>query len=113
MKVTTGDRSKLSRGVHQLCVQPLANPSDRKGCWVLPKEIIASTDWLRGLWEQRERISDKPAPILWGLRDSAFRERELQTWQHLFTDGQVHRLEGAGHSVQEECRQEVVRIVAK
>jgi haloalkane dehalogenase len=113
MKMATGDRSKLSGAVHQHYVQPLANPADRRGCWVLPKEIIASTDWLRGLWEQRERISDKPALILWGLRDIAFREKELQTWQQLFTDGQVHRLEGVGHFVQEEYGQEAVPIVAK
>jgi haloalkane dehalogenase len=113
MKVATGDKSKLSGAIHQHYVQPLANPTDRKGCSVLPKEIIASTDWLRGLWEQRERIVDKPVLILWGMKDIAFREKELQKWQQFFTDGQVHRLEGVGHFVQEEYGQEAMPIIAK
>jgi haloalkane dehalogenase len=113
MKVSTGDKSKLPPAIHQHYVQPLANPADRKGCWVLPKEIIASTDWLRSLWGQRKRISDKPALILWGLEDIAFREKELQTWQQLFTDVRVRRLGGVGHYVQEEYGREAVPIIAE
>jgi haloalkane dehalogenase len=113
MKVATCDRSKLSGSVHQRYVQPLANPADRKGCWVLPREIIASTDWLRGLWGQREEIVDKPVLILWGMKDIAFREKELQSWQQFFTDSQVHRLEVVGHFVQEEYGPEAVSIVAE
>jgi haloalkane dehalogenase len=113
MKVATGDKSKLSGAVHQHYVQPLVDPADRQGCWVLPKEIIASTDWLRGLWEQREKMINKPVLILWGMKDIAFREKELQTWQELFPDAKVHRLEGVGHFVQEEYGQEAVPIFAE
>ena len=113
MRMATGDRSKLPRTVHQHYVQPLANPADRKGCWVLPKEIIASTAWLTELWEQREKIVGKPALILWGLKDIAFREKELQTWQGVLNEAQVHRLEGVGHFVQEEYGKEAVPIVAQ
>jgi haloalkane dehalogenase len=113
MKMAMGDKSKLSRPVHQHYVQPLANPADRKGCWVLPKEIIASTDWLRGLWELRANIADKPVLILWGLKDIAFREKELNTWQQLLTDCQVHRLEDVGHFVQEEYGREAMPIVTE
>ena len=35
MKMATGGKSKLSRAIHQHHVQPLANPADGKGCWVL------------------------------------------------------------------------------
>jgi haloalkane dehalogenase len=94
-------------------VQPLATPAERKGCWVLPKEIIGSTGWLRRLWEQREQIAGKPVLILWGMKDIAFREKELQTWQEVFSDARVHRLEGVGHFVQEEYGQEAVPILAE
>lgn len=113
MKLATADKSKMSEAVHRHYVQPLANPADRKGCWILPREIIASTDWLTELWEQREKIVDKPVLILWGLKDIAFREKELQTWQQLFASVQVHRLEGVGHFVQEEYGREAVPIVAQ
>lgn len=113
MKQATVDKAKLPRPIHQHYVQPLANPADRKGCWVLPREIIASTDWLRGLWEQRAKLEAKPALVLWGMGDIAFREKELNTWQRLLTNGQIHRLEGVGHFVQEEYGREAVPLIAE
>jgi haloalkane dehalogenase len=111
MKMATGDKSKLAGGVHQHYVQPLANPADRQGCWVMPKEIIASSRWLRELWGQRDKIADKPTLILWGLKDIAFREKELRTWERLFPHAQVHRLAGVGHFVPEEYGHEAVPLV--
>ena len=68
---------------------------------------------MRGLWEQRETIADKPALILWGMKDIAFREKELRTWEQLFANSQVHRLEGVGHFVQEEYGREAVPVIAE
>jgi haloalkane dehalogenase len=113
MKMATADKSRLPRAVHQHYVQPLANPAERKGCWTLPKEIIASSDWLKELWERRAQIADKPVLILWGLKDIAFRQKELQTWLALFGDCQVHRLQGVGHFVQEEYGREAAPILAE
>ncbi len=59
-----------------LYLKPLEVQEERKGCWVLPGQIIGSTDWLRELWEKRTRLSDKPALIVWGMKDIAFREKE-------------------------------------
>jgi haloalkane dehalogenase len=113
MKQATGDKSRLPKAIHQHYVRPMANPAERKGCWTMPKEIIASTDWLRGLWERRANIANKPTLILWGMKDIAFRKKELETWQELFTDCEVHRLPGVGHFVQEEYGPEVAPIVAE
>jgi pimeloyl-ACP methyl ester carboxylesterase len=52
------------------------------------------------------RSTDKPAFLLWSLSDVAFRGKESQMWQQIFTRAQAHRLEGAGHLVQEEDDQE-------
>ena len=111
MKKATADRSKLSRDVHQHYIQPLKRPNDRKGCWIFPREIIGSSDWLSGLWSQRERIQDKPALLLWGMKDIAFRENELMRWESLFEHRTVHRFEDAGHFVQEEKRGELSPII--
>lgn len=113
MRMASGDRSKLSGAVHRHYVQPLADPADRKGCWVMPREIMGSTPWLGELWAQRAKITGKSALILWGVKDIAFREKELRTWQQLFTGAQIHRLEGVGHFVQEEYGPEAVPLIAE
>jgi haloalkane dehalogenase len=79
----------------------------------MPREIIGSTDWLRALWQKREAIADKRVLILWGMKDIAFREKELRTWEGLFPNAQVHRLDGVGHFVQEEYGRERAPIIAE
>ncbi len=39
----------------------------------------------------------------WGMKDIAFREKELKRWQQAFPGAQTIRLPGAGHFVQEEA----------
>ena len=102
MKKAMGNPAKLTRPIHQHYFKALDRPEERKGCWIFPKRIIGSSEWLESLWSQRDKIKDKPALILWGMKDIAFRERELNTWSSLFTDCRVIRYEDTGHFVQEE-----------
>lgn len=105
-------RSPLDPAVHRHYVEPLKTPGDRKGCWVFPKRIIASSDWLARLWERREAIADKPAMILWGNRDIAFRAVELEKWKTVFRDVEVHAFDHVGHFVQEELGDALCPLVA-
>jgi haloalkane dehalogenase len=74
----------------------------------MARELLGSGDWYDGLWARRDRIRDLPALLLWGMRDVAFREKELARWEALFTCARVVRLEGAGHAPQEEAPERVV-----
>ncbi len=102
MKMVIGDKSKLPKSIHRHYIKPLKYPGERKGCFVFPKQIIESSDWLDSLWSQRGKIKDKPALILWGLKDIAFREQELNKWADLFSNSTVIKFEDAGHFLQEE-----------
>jgi len=95
-------RTSMEPAIHRHYIEPLKSPKDRKGCWVFPKQIIGSTPWLSGLWQKREAISGKPALIIWGLKDIAFRAIELEKWRSLLTHAEVHEFEDAGHFVLEE-----------
>ncbi len=112
MKKAMSDPSRLSAPVHRHYFKALERPEERKGCWTFPKRIIGSSDWLAGLWAQRDRIRDKPALILWGMKDIAFREQELNRWADLFSNRRVIRYADAGHFIQEEKGSEASREIA-
>ncbi len=111
MKQAMGDKSKLPKSVHQHYFRALEKPDDRKGCWTFPKQIIASSSWLDSLWSQREKLKHKPTLILWGKKDIAFREKELNIWRNELTNCNVMEFDNVGHFVQEEKGSELCPII--
>ena len=107
VKQIFGDKSKLTPELHKHFLMPLDRPEERKGCWVFPKEIIGSSVWLESLWEKRELLKSKSILFAWGLKDVAFREKELNHWIKAFPEARVVRFEDAGHFVAEEQADEL------
>lgn len=106
-----GDRKKLTKEIHRHYLEALPTPDSRKGSWVFPRQIIGSTDWLAALWNQRERLADKPALIVWGMKDIAFRAKELERWKGLFPQATVVTFEDGGHYIQDEHGEDIVRLI--
>ncbi|NDJ77371.1 MAG: alpha/beta fold hydrolase, partial [Chloroflexi bacterium] len=92
-----GDRRKLTKEIHRHYFDALPTPDQRNGTWVFPQQIIGSTAWLGELWAQRARLAEKPALLAWGMKDIAFREKELKRWMQLFPQAEVTRFPEAGH----------------
>jgi len=108
-----GDRSRLTPKIHAQYLMPLALPEERKGNWVLPGQIIGSSDWLQSLWEKRDVLQEKNLLIAWGMKDIAFREKELRTWIDAFPRARVVRFRDAGHLVPEEKPNELIEEIKK
>ncbi len=106
-----GDKSKLSDAAHEHYLHPLAIPEDRKGCLVFPKQIVASTPWLGRLWSNISALSGKPKLFVWGMKDIAFREKELKRWERAFPEARSIRLSTVGHFVQEEAPNELAEAL--
>ena len=102
LKSIYGNKSKLTPEIHKHFLMPLDKPEERKGNMVFPKQIIAASTWLDELWAQREIFEDKVKVILWGMKDIAFREKELKQWVKHFPKAKVIRFAGAGHFIAEE-----------
>ena len=98
-----GKRRKLTREDHHFMRAPLASKAERKGSYVFPREIIGSSDWLAGLWAQREKLLDIPTAIIWGMKDIAFREKELRVWEETLRPEKVIRLDDVGHYPHDEA----------
>jgi len=111
MRRLFGDRSKLTASAHAQYLRALPTRADREGCLVLPKQIVAATPWLGRLWSGMPALAGKPVLIVWGMKDIAFREKELRRWEAVFPEARIVRLAGVGHFVQEEAPEELARAV--
>jgi len=106
-----GDKRRLTKEIHAHYLMPLSQPDERKGSWVFPGRIIGSSPWLQSLWERRDLLQDKKILIAWGMKDIAFRKKELDTWVHAFPRARVIRFEDAGHFVPEEKPEELILAI--
>lgn len=93
---------KPSKEVHMHYLKPLEKKKERKGSWIFPKNVVDSWEWLSELWEKRDRLKRNRVALVWGMKDIAFREKQLKKWITLFPDAEVHRFKDAGHFIAEE-----------
>lgn len=113
VKQAVGDKKKLKKEIHRHYYKHLETRKDRKGCYTFPKQIIGSSTWLDSLWQQREKINSIPSTFIWGMKDIAFREQELNYWIEHWHGAKVIKLPEAGHYPQEESPDEVINELRK
>ena len=89
----------------------LPNPAARNACAALPGHIIGASDWLEEIWTDREKFAGKPSLVFWGLKDIAFRRKELEQWQTSLIDCQVHEFEDCGHFLAEEAPERMLPVL--
>jgi haloalkane dehalogenase len=111
MKRAMGDKSKLTPSIHRQYLAPFPTRRQRQGPWGMAKGVLGSSVWYEALWQQRHRIASKPALVLWGMRDPAFRPHQLARWQSFLPHAEIVTFPEAGHFVQEEESTEVCRRV--
>ena len=102
-----------SKEVHLHYLKPLEKKEERIGSWVFPREVVGSYEWLDSLWEKRSAIKDKNTLLAWGLKDIAFREKELNRWMELFPSAKVVKFPGAGHFVAEDEPEKLVSEIVE
>jgi haloalkane dehalogenase len=108
-----GDKKKLTPALLAAYVGPLARPADRKGNWTFPGQIIGASDWLESLWARRASLAEKPVLLAWGMKDIAFRKKELDRWIQAFPGAEVLRFSDAGHLVAEEKPGELAAAIRR
>jgi len=102
VRIAFGDKSLLTPEIHNHYLMPFMNPAERLGSFVFPREILGSSDWLQSLWNAREVLTGKRMLLAWGMKDIAFKERELKEWMKAFPAARVVRYPSCGHFVVEE-----------
>ena len=108
MKQAVGDPSVLTPEImaHYRNAQP--SPRARAASAALPGHIVRASDWLGSIWRERAAFADKPALVLWGFEDIAFRRKELGRWKSELSDFELHEYEDCGHFLAEEAPDRVL-----
>jgi len=77
----------------------------------LARALTGSSRFYAGLRERTAFLRDIPVLIVWGLKDSAFPPRYLDTWTDLLRSASVVRLPTAGHWPHEEEPDAVIHAI--
>ena len=94
---------------HYRQAQP--SPDERAANAALPGHIVGATEWLQEIWDERPAFTSKPALVLWGNKDIAFRTKELDQWRAELTDCEVHEFADCGHFLAEEVPDRIVPLL--
>ncbi len=111
MRFGIGFPKNLHPEDHQHYIQPLRIPGTRKGCWMFPRALRTSREWLLELWKRRTALEHLPALICWGMRDVMFRVYDLRVWQKILNNPTVVKLDSCGHFVPEEIKSSAITEV--
>ena len=77
-------------------------PKSRVGVAELPRQILASTDWLAAIARDVPgTLGNAPLLLTWGIGDLAFPPRFMERFREDFKIAKVHRLD-AKHFIQED-----------
>lgn len=107
-----GDKRKLTPHVHRHYLEPFRDPASRvQVLWPLAAALLGSSAYYASLWERRTRLTQVPTMILWGLKDSAFRPKQLERWRAMLPEAKVVTIADAGHWPHEEAPSEVADAI--
>jgi len=103
-----GDRRKLTPAIHRQYLDRFPDPWSRGTVlWALARALLGSSSYYDSLWAQREKLRGRPALIVWGMRDPAFRLYQLERWKQVLPEARVVELGDAGHWPHEEAPERV------
>ena len=104
-------RKRLSRKVMAAYRGPFPTKNSRLPTRIFPRAIRWSRGFLEEVQAGLAELVAKPALILWGDRDIAFRDRERKRFEAAFPDHRTVILKGAGHYIQEAAPDEIAEAI--
>src|SRR5215468_7167539 len=105
-------RTRVAPKVMEHYRRPFADPAARRPTWVFPRAILKSHNYLLEVERGLSRLADRPALILWGTRDVAFRGSARRRFERAFPNHRTILLRGAGHYIQEDASAEIADAIS-
>ena len=112
LRLVFADKTVLTKKLLRHYLGPFPTPASREPLFALVNGIEASNVWFDTLWAERGAIADKPALLVWGMKDKLVPASFLTRWQGMFSNAETLEL-AAGHFVQEEAGEQVAQAVKR
>jgi haloalkane dehalogenase len=94
---------KVTDSLRKAYTDPFPTPKSRIPTWIFPRQIRKARTWLVDIESKLSNLSDLPAQILWGTKDSAgFPLEQMAKWQNYLPMNETEILKDASHYVQED-----------
>jgi haloalkane dehalogenase len=104
-------RRTLSSAAMNAYRRPMSTAARRHATNVFPRAIVKSTPFLSEVQRGLAAIADKPALIVWGDKDIAFRAKERERFESVFASHTTVLVPGAGHFMQEDAHDEIAAAI--
>jgi haloalkane dehalogenase len=111
MAFAFANKSKLTRHLHRQYIEPFHDADSRNGTWRFVQAVTRESEWLKELWEHRDRLCDVPTLVLWAADDLVFGEADRERWISAFRDHRVQTFSGVGHFIAEEAGRKLIKPV--
>lgn len=99
--------------VMRMYLAPWRDRDRRLPAAIAPRQLVAASGYLADLEAALPVIGDRPALIVWGQRDFAFREAARQRFEKLFPDHRTVLLPSASHFLQEDAGEQIAAEIRK
>jgi len=97
-----GFAQELQPDVRALYLAPWKDRRRRATATIAPRQLVKAAPYLREVERNLVRIADRPALIVWGTADFAFRERERSSFERIFRNHETILFDKASHFLQED-----------
>ncbi len=105
--IPAGTNRKLTAGELAAYMGPFPTPDSRLPTWIFPKEILGSKKYLAEVEAGLSKLKEKPALIVWGEADGAFRKPDRLRFTEIFPKHHVCLFPKAKHFIQENAPNEI------
>ena len=106
-----GFAQRPSSAVLAMYFAPWQNRERRIAAVIAPRQLIASSRYLWTVEENLPKLADRPALIVWGMKDFAFCDTERKRFERAFPWHKTVMLANASHFLQEDAGEQIVEEI--
>jgi cis-3-alkyl-4-acyloxetan-2-one decarboxylase len=116
LRMTLARKSRLDAAVADAYLAPYDTWANRRAVYGFVKDIPRGprdSTWqtLAEIERGLPTLADRPALLIWGMRDWCFRPDCLEHFERVWPNAEIHRLADVGHWVLEDAPEEAARLV--
>lgn len=90
---------------------PFQDPQRRIAAVIAPRQLIAASDYLRMIEANLPKLKERPALIVWGMKDFAFRDAARKRFEQAFPRHKTVLLANASHFLQEDAGEQIAEEI--